>query len=205
MPDAVKARDLQRDPRYALHTGSTDPPDWGGDAKLAGRAEELTDPDRRLAMFRTRGADPPSEDSHLFRLDILEASVVALNPAGDRLVIEVWRPGNRSGAWSGRDDTGRGRRMHRASADRGRDRPGPGPRAPEGCSRRSRRLGARPRRRRRGERSRSPRGHRGSGRPRTVGGAGRAALPGRRPPLSPSRLRGWTPPGSTSSTGCTRT
>jgi hypothetical protein len=93
MPNALKARDLQRDPRYALHSGSTDPPEWGGDAKLSGRAEELTDPDLRLAMFRTRGAEPPSEDSHLFRLDILEASVVGLNSAGDRLVIEVWRPG----------------------------------------------------------------------------------------------------------------
>ena len=93
MPDALKARDLQRDPRYALHTGSSDPPNWEGDAKLAGRAEEITDPDTRLAMFRTRGAEPPSSDSHLFRLEIVEASVVGLNPAGDRLVIEIWRPG----------------------------------------------------------------------------------------------------------------
>lgn len=93
MPNALKARDLQRDPRYALHSGSIDPPDWEGDAKVAGRAEEITDPDTRLAMFTTRGADPPSADSHLFRLDILEASVVGLNAARDRLVIEAWRPG----------------------------------------------------------------------------------------------------------------
>lgn len=33
---ARKARDLQRDPRFALHSGSDDPPDWTGDAKLAG-------------------------------------------------------------------------------------------------------------------------------------------------------------------------
>ncbi len=93
MPDALKARDLQRDPRYALHSGSSDPPGWEGDAKLAGRAEEISDPDARLAIFRTRGTDPPSADSHLFRLEILEASVVGLNPAADRLVIEMWRPG----------------------------------------------------------------------------------------------------------------
>src|SRR5919107_5856159 len=44
MPGARKARDLQRDPRYALHSGSDDPPGWDGDAKLAGVAEEITDP-----------------------------------------------------------------------------------------------------------------------------------------------------------------
>ena len=93
MPNAFKAHDLQRDPRYALHTGSSDPPGWEGDAKLAGRAEEITDAQTRLTMFRTRGEDPPSPESHLFRLEILEASVVGLNPAGDRLVIQIWRPG----------------------------------------------------------------------------------------------------------------
>ena len=93
MPNARKALDLRRDPRYALHSGSNDPPEWEGDAKLSGRAEELTDPEHRLAVFRTRGSDPPSPDSHLFRLDIDAAATVGLNEAGDRLVIELWRPG----------------------------------------------------------------------------------------------------------------
>ena len=44
MPDAVKARDLQRDPRFALHSGTGDASNWKGDAKVAGRAEEITDP-----------------------------------------------------------------------------------------------------------------------------------------------------------------
>ena len=35
MPDAVKARDLQRDPRFALHSGTGDASDWNGDAKVA--------------------------------------------------------------------------------------------------------------------------------------------------------------------------
>jgi Pyridoxamine 5'-phosphate oxidase len=93
MPNALKARDLQRDPRCALHSGSIDPPDWEGDAKLTGRAQEVTDLDQRLALFRSRGADPPSPESHLFRIEIQEASVVGLNVARDRLVIEAWRPG----------------------------------------------------------------------------------------------------------------
>jgi hypothetical protein len=92
MPGARKARDLQRDPRFALHSGSDDPPGWEGDAKLSGRAEEITDPDRRLAVFRTRGSDPPSPDSHLFRADIDEAVLIGLNAEQTLLVIELWRP-----------------------------------------------------------------------------------------------------------------
>src|SRR5215203_1946017 len=52
MWQAVKALDLRRDPRFALHSGSADPPDWKGDAKLAGRAEEITDPERKAAVIR---------------------------------------------------------------------------------------------------------------------------------------------------------
>ena len=93
MPHARKATDLQRDPRYALHSGSPDPPDWDGDGKVSGRAEEVTDEERRLALFRSRGSDPPSPDSHLFRLDIDEAVLVGLNDARTKLVIQLWRPG----------------------------------------------------------------------------------------------------------------
>ena len=47
MSDARKARDLQRDPRFALHSGSDEPDRSGtGDAKLAGVVEEITDPER---------------------------------------------------------------------------------------------------------------------------------------------------------------
>ncbi len=93
MPNARKALDLRRDARYALHSGSDDPPDWPGDAKLAGRAEEITDQQRRLELFRSQGTDPPSSDSHLFRLGIDEAALIGLNQSRDRLVIELWRPG----------------------------------------------------------------------------------------------------------------
>jgi hypothetical protein len=72
---------------------SVDPPDWEGDAKLSGRAEEITDSDRRLAIFRSQGSDPPSSEAHLFRGEIDQASLVGLNEARDRLVIELWRPG----------------------------------------------------------------------------------------------------------------
>jgi hypothetical protein len=93
MPNARKALDLRRDPRFALHSGSVDAPEWDGDAKLTGLAEEVTDPERRLALFRTQGPDLPSSESHLFRAEIHEAVLVALNEARNRLVIELWRPG----------------------------------------------------------------------------------------------------------------
>ena len=77
MSKAVKARDLQRDPRFALHSGSDDPDVWSGDAKLAGVAEETTE---------------PGDSSHTFRLDLREVSTVGLDEARKHLVIEVWTP-----------------------------------------------------------------------------------------------------------------
>ena len=89
MWQARKARDLQSDPRFALHSGSDEPSTWTGDAKLAGIAEEITDPERVRAI---NGDSAPPGPSHLFRLDLREVSTVELD--GDRkgLVIEVWTP-----------------------------------------------------------------------------------------------------------------
>lgn len=75
---AVKALDLQRDPRFALHSGSPDPPDWPGDAKIAGVVEDVT---------------KPGAESHRFRLDISELVVVRLGEPADHLVIEAWHEG----------------------------------------------------------------------------------------------------------------
>ncbi len=86
---ARKARDLQRDPRFALHSGSDDPPDWTGDAKLAGLAEEIIDPERAKAI--TGDGVPPGR-SHLFRLDLREVSSVGLDDERKSLLIEVWTP-----------------------------------------------------------------------------------------------------------------
>ena len=85
-----KALDLLHDPRFALHSGSADPPDWTGDAKLAGRAEEVTDPERKMAII---GADASTDSSHLFRAEITELVVVRLGEPADHLVIETWHAG----------------------------------------------------------------------------------------------------------------
>jgi Pyridoxamine 5'-phosphate oxidase len=78
MRDALKARDLQREPRFALHSASEDPEVWTGDAKLAGVAEEVS---------------APEATSHRFRLDLREVSTVGLDEARKHLIIEVWKPG----------------------------------------------------------------------------------------------------------------
>jgi hypothetical protein len=76
---AVKAQDLRRDPRYALHSGSPDPDKgWQGDAKVAGRVEEVT---------------APGADSHRFRLDISELVVIGLNEERTKMVVEAWHEG----------------------------------------------------------------------------------------------------------------
>src|SRR6187200_1986544 len=76
MLHSVKALDLQRDPRFALHSGSDDPPGWTADAKVAGTVEEV----------ETDGG------SHRFRADVTEVVVVHLGDPADHIVIESWHP-----------------------------------------------------------------------------------------------------------------
>ncbi|GAB3531090.1 pyridoxamine 5'-phosphate oxidase family protein [Phytohabitans suffuscus] len=84
---ARKAVDLRRDPRFALHSGSDDPPEgdpstWSGDAKLSGRVVE--DAER---------TEPGGERSHVFRADIDEVVWTRVGSPADHLVIEMWRAG----------------------------------------------------------------------------------------------------------------
>ena len=88
-----KAIDLQRDPRFALHSASVDPPEWRADAKIAGRVEEITDPARIEAVSRASGGGAPEGPSHLFRGDVEEVVLTRLGDPPDHLVIELWREG----------------------------------------------------------------------------------------------------------------
>jgi hypothetical protein len=99
MPGALKARDLQRDPRFALHSGSADPPGWSGDAKVAGTAAEIDDDQTRKRIFGAWGQDGGG-DSHLFRGEITEVSIVRLGDPADHLVIEHWSPGRGHRRWT---------------------------------------------------------------------------------------------------------
>jgi hypothetical protein len=55
MPRSVKFTDLRRDPRFALHSGSAEPDAFEADAKLSGRAVEVTDPAERAAYAESAG------------------------------------------------------------------------------------------------------------------------------------------------------
>lgn len=93
MLDAMKARDLHRDPRFAIHSASASPPDWAGDAKVAGTAEEVTDPKRAAEVLKGAWGQGFGGESHLFRADITELVVVGLNEARTKMVIESWHAG----------------------------------------------------------------------------------------------------------------
>ena len=77
MPAAVKALDLLRDPRVAIHGPTHDPTKsgaWRGEAKIAGRAMAV----------------PTDGEGHSFRIDIREVVVTRLGGKG--LLIESWDP-----------------------------------------------------------------------------------------------------------------
>ena len=82
MAETRRAADLRRDPRIAIHSHSVDPPEgnpgaWSGEAKLFGRAEELTRHERAGDRFRV--------DIEQVVLTWLDSPVLA---------IETWTPGH---------------------------------------------------------------------------------------------------------------
>lgn len=87
---SVKALDLQRDPRFAVHSGSDDPPGWSGDAKVGGRVEEILDEAVKQAVI---GGEAPPGPNHLFRADLTELVVVRLGSPADHIVVESWHAG----------------------------------------------------------------------------------------------------------------
>ena len=126
MPNSLKACDLRRDSRLAIHSASEDPPEeiaqhdrWPGDAKLAGRAFELP-PDAPLRYAATargdRGASPAA-----FRAG--EERRVRLAPFEEPQVAAdvLWHPGLRGFRCPRRAGGRRGGRPHdrRAARERG--------------------------------------------------------------------------------------
>lgn len=85
MADSVKAADLRRDARLAIHSPTIDPPGdnpaaWAGEAKLAGRVVEPT-------------GGPASMTSGRLRIDLAEVVLTRIGDPPDHLVIESWHPG----------------------------------------------------------------------------------------------------------------
>lgn len=88
MPGSVKARDLARDPRLALHSPTVDPPvdvpsRWPGEAKLAGVVHPVAP---------EPSADDPSVTGTFVHLDVAEVVLTSIVADPDRLVVESWHP-----------------------------------------------------------------------------------------------------------------
>jgi Pyridoxamine 5'-phosphate oxidase len=96
MPNTTKFRDLERDPRFSLHTATVDPYVGDGDAKLWGEARNVLDPD-----LQTRFADNLFEESGFdlrgqkfdpfFVANLTGASSVEFKDG--QLTIAIWKPG----------------------------------------------------------------------------------------------------------------
>jgi hypothetical protein len=93
MAGSRKALDLRRDPRFALHAGpddpdADDPSRWPGDAKVAGDAVEVQDPERQRTLL---GATADT-GAHLFRLELTEVVTVRVSDDATHLVLTLWTP-----------------------------------------------------------------------------------------------------------------
>ena len=93
MPRSVKFADLRHDPRMALHSGSDEPDSFHADAKVSGRAVEVTAADER-ARFAAAAGVPDAPTFELFRVDLDQVVLIAVSEAEDALVISSWRPGS---------------------------------------------------------------------------------------------------------------
>lgn len=103
MPGARKARDLQRDPRCAVHANPSDPEMTGGDAKFDARAVELVG-EARTGFFTSwvteraeagdEGGDGWEDDgSHLFRFDLTQVVLTEVDQEAGALTVNLWQPG----------------------------------------------------------------------------------------------------------------
>jgi hypothetical protein len=93
MPGTVRAADLRRDPRVAVHSQGVDPPEgndagWPGEAKLAGRA-----------VWVDHGGEVPADvvdidvtDIDVVDIDVTEVVLTVLGTPPDHLVVEWWTP-----------------------------------------------------------------------------------------------------------------
>ncbi|WP_116452270.1 pyridoxamine 5'-phosphate oxidase family protein [Blastococcus litoris] len=93
MPGSVKFTDLRRDPRFMLHSGSPEPESFEADAKLAGRALPVTGTEERAGFATAAGLPPGDLGFELFRVELDQVVLVALDEEKTALVVTSWRPG----------------------------------------------------------------------------------------------------------------
>lgn len=88
MGGALKARDLQRDGRVALHSAPIDTDMKDADAKLAGVATEISEIEQLRRVWPEWEEHHAPGGAHAFRIDVTEVSAATVE--GDRMVIRSW-------------------------------------------------------------------------------------------------------------------
>lgn len=96
MPNTRKFDDLNRDPRFCLHTATVDTEVKNGDAKLWGVARDVDDEALHLrfatSLFEETGFDLRGQEfDHFFAVDVTGASAVRVGDG--HLDVIVWKPG----------------------------------------------------------------------------------------------------------------
>jgi hypothetical protein len=96
MPSTTKFRDLDRDPRFCLHTATVDTHVTDGDAKLFGLVEHVSD--RALhqrfavALFEDTGFDLRGQEFDRFHRAAL-SSASAVEVGDGHMDVTIWKPG----------------------------------------------------------------------------------------------------------------
>ncbi|PWG10406.1 pyridoxamine 5'-phosphate oxidase [Streptomyces sp. V2] len=90
MTGSLKARDLRRDPRFALQANPGEGTSLGGgDVRVSGRAVEVEDGPLKAAYVKE--VEPP-EPFHLFRVELTDVTRTFVEDE-TYLVVELWEPG----------------------------------------------------------------------------------------------------------------
>jgi len=96
MPKSIKARDMRRAPRFALHSAPLDPEMIDGDAKLSGTVTEVTDlramTDFMIAIGHGEGLEPGTEmDPAVATAFVCGIDAVTLTKVNvDHLEVTTW-------------------------------------------------------------------------------------------------------------------
>jgi hypothetical protein len=95
MPDTTKFRDLDRDPRFCLHTATVDGEVTQGDAKLWGVVVDVQDKPLHqrfaTALFEDTGLDLRGSDfEHFYAADLTGAAAVEVG--GGHMDVTIWTP-----------------------------------------------------------------------------------------------------------------
>ncbi|MFE1950562.1 MULTISPECIES: pyridoxamine 5'-phosphate oxidase family protein [Streptomyces] len=92
MTGSLKARDLLRDPRFAVQANPGEGTSMGGgDVRISGRAVPVEDAES-IARYTSEVEVPDPDSFHLFRTELTEVTRTYVED-DTYLVVRVWNPG----------------------------------------------------------------------------------------------------------------